>query len=299
MSKTESVRGHAWLLVALVVAWGASWPLVKLGLKTVPPLWYGCLRYAIAAACLFAIAGLRRDWRVPRGGDWRLVGVSGLLQMASYSALTGSALTVLPPGRAAVLAYTTPLWVLPLSAWWLREPISKTGVVGVALGVCGVLAIAAPSIAGPTHGHTLASALLLTASAAWAVSIVYVRSHRFLGSPLSLAPWQALLASGALFFVALLREGAPPRLGTSASLSLAFVGPVATAFAYWAMIVVGRRVAPSTVAMTLLAAPGLGLLFSALTLGEQVGGSLLLGLALIGAGIRCATLPAKPQRSRP
>jgi drug/metabolite transporter (DMT)-like permease len=62
------------------------------------------------------------------------------------------------------------------------------------------------------------------------------------------------------------------------------------------MVDVGRRFSPSTVAVALLATPGMGILFSALALGEPVGGSLLLGLALIGAGIRCATLPVKVAR---
>jgi drug/metabolite transporter (DMT)-like permease len=42
--------------------------------------------------------------------------------------------------------------------------------------------------------------------------------------------------------------------------------------------------------MTLLATPSLGILISALTLGEPVGASLVAGVVLIGAGIRLATI---------
>jgi uncharacterized membrane protein len=41
--------------------------------------------------------------------------------------------------------------------------------------------------------------------------------------------------------------------------------------------------------MALLATPGLGILISALTLGEAVEASLVAGVVLIGAGIRLAT----------
>jgi hypothetical protein len=40
--------------------------------------------------------------------------------------------------------------------------------------------------------------MLLAASAAWAISIVAVRGHRFDASPLTLAPWQMLVAAALL-----------------------------------------------------------------------------------------------------
>jgi hypothetical protein len=46
--------------------------------------------------------------------------------------------------------------------------------------------------------------------------------------------------------------------------------------------------------MALLAAPGLGILISELTLGEQIGVSLTGGAILTGVGIRLATRPGLP-----
>jgi drug/metabolite transporter (DMT)-like permease len=42
-------------------------------------------------------------------------------------------------------------------------------------------------------------------------------------------------------------------------------------------------------AMVLLATPGLGLVISALALGEPLDAPLIVGVALVGAGIRLAT----------
>lgn len=66
--------------------------------------------------------------------------------MAMYSALAALALTVLPPGRASVLAFSTPIWVVPLAAWWLRERALRAALFGTGLGLLGVLAIAAPAL---------------------------------------------------------------------------------------------------------------------------------------------------------
>ena len=284
---------HRPLLVLLIVVWAISWPMVKLGVTDIPPLWYACLRYEIAAVCLFTLVVIRQEFAFPPRPDWRLVAVSGALQMGAYSAPTGLALTVLPPGRASVLAFSTPIWVVPLAAWRLNEPVSWRAISGVGLGLLGVLAIAAPSVHIDGSDHMMAYGMLLGAAAAWAVTIVFVRSHRFTASALSLAPWQMLVAAALLLPVAMIVEGRPPPIGASSVASLAYVGPVATAFAYWAVVEAGRHVRASTISMALLATPSLGILISTLTIGEPVGASLVAGVVLIGTGIRLATMAPK------
>ena len=144
-SRERRHRRHRVLLVLLILSWAISWPLIKVGVATVPPIWYACFRYRIAATCLFAFVAARHEVAFPPRADWPLVAVSGVFQMAAYSALTAFALTILPPGRASVLAFSTPIWVVPLAAWWLRERVSRTALLGTGLGLLGVLAIAAPA----------------------------------------------------------------------------------------------------------------------------------------------------------
>jgi drug/metabolite transporter (DMT)-like permease len=217
------------------------------------------------------------------------VAASGALQMALYAALTGLALTALPPGRASVLAFSTPLWVVPLAAWRLGERIRPRTVAGVALGLAGIAAIAGPSLHARSGAEIAAYALLLGASLAWAVSIVAVRGHRFTASALALAPWQMLVAAALLLPVALAAEGAPPAIGIRGAASLAYVGPVATAFAYWAVVEAGRHFPAATLSMALLATPALGILVSAMWLGEPVGAALVAGALLVAFSIRLAT----------
>jgi drug/metabolite transporter (DMT)-like permease len=209
--------------------------------------------------------------------------------MGCYSALTGLALLLLPPGRAIVLAYSTPLWVLPLAAWRLDERASRTQWFGVAAGLLGILCISMPSLRTGALEGAIAYCMLLAAAAFWAVSIVYVRGHQFAGSTLALAPWQMLVATALLLPLAMATEGLPYPPDTTGVMALAYVGPVATAFAYWAIIEVGRRLRASTVAMALLATPCLGIIVSALALGEMIDPSLIAGAISIAAGIWLST----------
>jgi drug/metabolite transporter (DMT)-like permease len=77
-----------------------------------------------------------------------------------------------------------------------------------------------------------------------------------------------------------------------------YVGPIATAFAYWAMVEVGRHVRATTTSMTLLGVPCVGLLISALTFHEAFDVSFGLGIALVNAGILLTALvPVKSPSS--
>lgn len=286
------------LLLLLILTWAISWPVIKVGVRSIPPIWFACFRYAIATVCMFAFVAARRKLMFPPRPDWPLIVVSGALQMAAYASLIGLALTILPPGRASVLAYSTPIWVVPLAALWLHERLTRTARLGVALGVLGVFTIAAPSFRPDGREQIVAYVMLMGASAAWAISIVFVRAHRFIATALALAPWQMLVSACLLLPIALVAEGSPPALPVSGAAALAYVGPIATAFAYWAVVEVGRHIPASTMSMALLATPGIGIPISAVMLGETIGPSLIAGIILIGTGIRLATRAAAPKPAR-
>ena len=293
---SQSERRAWWLLALLVLTWGASWPIIKVGVTAMPPLWFACVRYLVGTVCLLVIVTLRRELIVPSRSDWKLVIVSGVLQMATYAALTSVALTRLPPGRASILAYSTPVWVVPLSVWWLHEPVTWRGRIGVVAGLVGVVAIATGGPQPNLREYVMPYALLLCAAAAWATSIVFVRAHRFQASPLALAPWQMLVAALLLLACAIGVNGPLGSVNLRGLASLAYVGPVATAFAYWAVVEVGRHIRATTISVTLLAVPTLGLLISAFTFHETLSVSLALGVLLIGAGVSMTTVSSSPIR---
>lgn len=298
MRPPADARGRS-LLLLLVMVWALSWPAIKVGVSAMPPVWFASLRYVVATVCAFGFVAIRGELRPPSPSDWRLVAVSGVLQMATYSALTAVALTRLPPGRASVLAFSTPLWVAPLSAWWLDERFTWRTLGGVGTGLAGVLVIVSPALRHGERSQLACYALLLCAAAAWAVSIVFVRAHRFHSSALALAPWQMLVAVLLLLPMAAVLEGAWPHVPPRALAALSYVGPIATAFAYWAAVEVGRFVRATTMSMVLLAVPGLGLLFSTIALHESINPSLKLGILLIGGGIWIVTNPivVSPRRA--
>ena len=142
---------HRSLLVVLILTWAVSWPVIKVGVSSISPLWYACLRYQIAAVCLFTLVVIRREFVFPTRPDWPLVVVSGVFQMGAYSALTSLALTTLPPGRASVLGgrhlrasamsmalLATPCLGILISALTLGETVGRSLVAGVVMIGAGI-----------------------------------------------------------------------------------------------------------------------------------------------------------------
>ncbi len=105
-------RRTAFVLFGIVVlAWGCNWPVTKILVATVPPLWITALRCWIAFAALAAILGMTGRLILPPRGDAPVILSVALLHMVAFSTLTAAGLAFLPAGKAIVLGYTTPLWV--------------------------------------------------------------------------------------------------------------------------------------------------------------------------------------------
>jgi len=296
-----SPRAAALLLLALVLIWGANWPIMKQGVMLMPPFWFALARFVMGAACLFLLLACLGRLAPPPRRDLPVVLAVGLLQMAGYLALVNLALQWVPAGRSALLAYTTPLWVAPGAALFLGERFTLRRALGLLLGLGGLLVLFNPLDFPWQDGRALAgNALLLAAAFLWSLAILAIRRHRWQAGPLQLAPWQMLLAALALLPLALWREGWPAAdWGWELAWVLAYNGPLATAFCFWASVSLTRGLPAVTVSLGFLGVPAAGVLFSTLAFGEPLPLSLLLGMLLILAGLVAVSLPERRAAKAP
>lgn len=287
------------LLAVVVLVWGANWPIMKIGLREIPPFRFAALRMALGAATLIAIQLGRGALRPPPRGDWAVVASVGLLHMALTVALVNLGLRELGAGRSSVLAFTTPLWVVPGAALLLRERIDARRAAGLALGLGGIAVLFRPGEVDWSSAAALRGNGLLMASAfTWALAILHVRGHRWHATPLDLAPWQMSLAAIVLAALALTLEPAAPWRASPASLAvLAYNGLAATGFAFWAVVTINRGLPASETSLVLLAVPVVGILSAALAIGERPSAGLLTGLALVSAGV-ALTAASEGRRAR-
>jgi len=275
------------LLALLVVIWGANWPIMKIGLGHIQPLWFAAIRLGLGFLTMVIVLLPLGRLRLPPRGDWPVVVSLGLLNMGLFMVLVNLALMVVPAGRSAILAYTTPLWVAPGAALFLGERMSPGRWMGVLLGLGGVVVLFNPlGFDWSDDRAVTGNGLLLLSAVLWAAAIVHVRGHRWQASPLELAPWQLLVALVPVTGLAVLLEGAPRSDGSAELIwAMLYNGTLATAFAFWASVTVNRLLPALTVSLSFLCVPAGGLVFSAMMLGEGLSATNVAGLALIVAGI--------------
>lgn len=288
MSDAVLSRRNALLLLGVVVlAWGFTWVVNKLLLQYMTPIWAAAARSIAGTAALLALGLALRRVAWPVKADIPVILSVGLLHMGAFAALVSLGLQYVSAGRSVVLAYTTPLWVIPAAWLFLGESIGRARQAGLALGMLGLIVIFNP-LAFDWHSRDAlaGNGLILLAALCWATNIVYVRAHRWATPPFELAFWQALLASAVLSAAAYAAEGAPV-VAWSADLAwlLGYAGIFGIAVAYWAAVTVNRALPAGVTSIGLLGVPVFGLLCSAVILQEPVGASLLAGMALIVGGI--------------
>lgn len=284
-----------WLMM-MVVLWGLSWPATQLALVTIPPLWLAAFRFGSAALCLFAFVAMRGGLRLPTRQDLPIVISIGLLQMMTFTGLGMIAMTKTDTSHSVLLAYTTPLWTALLGWALLRERPGRARLLAVLTGIAGVALICSPLETDWSQpGAFMGAGFLLTGAICWSLVILHVRRHRWAAAPLSLAPWQMLLATIPLALVAATLEGAPTGIEWNARLVelLIFIGPVATSACFVIAAEHGRRISPFAMSNFTLGVPLIGVISAVVLLGNRLSPAFLLGLALVMGGMILAGFAAR------
>src|SRR5882757_776032 len=287
-----SRRGALLLFAVIVMAWGLNWTITKTLVQSVPPLWTTAIRSAIATVALAALLFARGEMIVPRRGDLPVIFVTSIFHMVAFSALVAFGLQFAVVGRSIVLGYTTPLWVMPAAWLFLGERMTPSRSLGMAIGLAGLAVMFNPLAFNWADANTLAgSGCILLAALCWAVSIVYVRAHRWISTPFQLVFWQTLLATLVVSALAFLKEGVPHPVWTPQLVGLFFYsGIIGTALAYWAMATVNRSLPAVVTSLGLLATPVVGGASSAMALGEPIDIGLIVAMLLILGGIAFGTI---------
>jgi len=286
------------MLVIVVAAWGLTWPVNKVLLESLSPLWMAALRATIATAALFAISIACRRLVVPRRADMPVVLSITLLHMVGFVVLANVGLELVSTGRTVVLAYTTPLWVTPAARIFLKERLTPRRIIGVLTGIAGLAVLFNPlAFDWGDQRAVLGNLAIVTAAMLWAANIVHIRGHDWHATPFELLPWEMLLATLILVPLAFASSSVPtvPWDARLVALML-YSAVVGAALAYWATAVASLDLPAITTSLGLLATPVLSIVIATLWLGEAVTLSLAVAVLLVLGGIALGTTGARGAR---
>jgi drug/metabolite transporter (DMT)-like permease len=274
------------LLLFLSAMWGGSFPLIKLAVSSLPPLWVAGGRIALGAIALLALMRLR-GMRLPRGrAVWARLAFMGIVGNIAPFALIGWGEIHVPSGVAAILMAMVPTMVVAVAHFHLPdEPLTLGKSMGVALGIAGTLVLIGPSALSGLGSNLAGELAILLATVCYASSALAARG---------LPPLAPASASGAMLLVAapvgllLAALVDPPRtLAPTASslLALVVLGVLCTGFGFVLFFGILSRAGAGFASMNNFLVPPFGVIYGRIGLDERLPVSAFAALGLFLAGL--------------
>jgi drug/metabolite transporter (DMT)-like permease len=286
-----------WVLASLTLAWGFNWTALKVALSEVPPWTFRSLCLGLGSAVLFLALRAGGQRLVLPTGQWTRLWFLAILNITSWNMLIAFGVGMIPSGRAAIVAYTMPVWAVPLSVWLLGERVTGRKLLGLALGLGGLALLLLESFTGLGRAP-LGSLLVLGAAVSWALGTVLQK--RF---PVNLpvgpyTAWIMLLGGVPIFAGALVFEDwhALKQVGVTAWLGTAYNVVIAFAFAHWAWIKIATSVPVSVFSISMLLIPVVGVLSGMLFLGERPTWAEYAALGLVLGALLTVLRPGRAAR---
>jgi drug/metabolite transporter (DMT)-like permease len=268
--QSATLPRQAWIFLAmLTLGWGFNWPIMKVALSEVPPWTFRTLCLLCAAVSLLALARLGgHRLRVPPGA-WLPLSVVALCNITAWSLFSVYGLKLLPAGRAAILAYTMPIWTILLSRWLLGERMTWRRVAGLVLGMTGMLILMGSEVQN-LRAAPVGALFMVAAAVSWAVGTVVFKRYPVAMSALAATGWMMVIGGIPIWICTpLLEPHALHPISFWPALGLAYNMIVAFSVCYWAWQKLVTIAPAGVAALSTLMIPVLGVVSGMLLLGEQ------------------------------
>lgn len=276
-------------LLVLSLIWGLNWIVMKQVVAYVDPFDFTAMRTVLGAAALFGLlAVLGKPWRPGPVAPLMLL---GLLQTGLFSLLIQLAVVYGGAGKAAVITYTMPFWLLLLAWPLLGERVRGAQWAAVAFAALGLGLIIAPAGRVALGAGSL---LPLAAGLIWALSAVLAKriQARTPLDVLSMTAWQMLFGALALCVVTPFLHQRPLLPTPYFFGALAFNALCATASAWLLWLYALRHLSAGVAGLTSLATPALSVALAWWLLGEVPSSAEQAGMVLIVAALGMLSLLA-------
>jgi drug/metabolite transporter (DMT)-like permease len=270
------------LFLALGVAWGIPYLLIKVAVEELSPAQLVLGRTAVAALILVPIAVARGAVR-PLLPQWRWILLFAAVEIAVPWVFLGSAETELPSSTTALLIAAVPLVGVVIAAVTGRaEQLTVVAWLGMASGIIGVAALVGLDVGGSDLGAVAKVGVVV---------VGYALGPAILARPLNGLPGIGIMAAAltvtALAYVpvVLLTDGTPGALPSAkVTWSVIALGVICTAAAFMLLFALVSEVGPVRATTITYLNPAVAVVAGALVLGEQVTVWTIVGFALVVTG---------------
>jgi drug/metabolite transporter (DMT)-like permease len=264
-------------LVAVVFLWGMSFTSTKIILNTgFPPLTIALLRFAVAAAVMFAILRIKEKRTAVSKADLPPLALSGLLGVTFYFFFENRGIRLTTASNASLIIATIPVFTLAADMVFFRHRVPLYKLGGICLSIAGIYALIragrtqAPGTGGSAGGDFAGSLLMLGACFSWVAYIVLSKKFTAGLSGLAVTSYQFMFGTLFLVPLALLERSSWVPMGLGPWLNLLFLSLLCSAAAYFLYLYGLFRLNPTTVSSYINLIPVFGALSGVVVLGERL-----------------------------
>ena len=295
------MRTHYNLINVLIflligILWGLNWPAVKFLLTEIKPLSIRAISFT-AAALVLAIATilLKQPLRLKKN-EAAATAIVGVFLIGGFNVLTAFGQLFIEASKAAIIAYTMPPLTAILATVYLRERLEKTVILALLIAMFGLVTLALEDL-DLLIKNPIGPIIMLCAALCWAIGNVGMKSRTWSLKPLPLTAWFFAFSSLVTWPLALIWEPLWkqnwPSSQVLATLVYHVLGPMVICYILWSVLV--SRLPATVAAVSALTAPVIGVLSSALFLGEAISWQKGIALAAIIFSIALTTVIPKSQ----
>jgi len=287
------------LLAAIGLFWGLNWPAMKIGLTEITVWWFRSISLAGGAFGILAIAWATTGRVLPRRTEVGSLTLCAIFIVLGWHVCTAYGVSMMPAGRASIIAYLMPVFAAVFAVPVLGEPLTRSKILGLALGMAGLAMLIGPDIV-LLQSAPIGALFMVGAAISWGLGTVLFKRIRWSSSIALVTGWQLLIGLVVILPVAIMTEPVPDieALPIRTWIALVYLIALPMIFCQWAYLKVVTIFPAAVAAIGTLAVPVVGTYSSALILGEPVGWSEISALILITAALVVVlVLPATRQRA--
>ena len=170
---------HILSLSFVVILWGSSFAIIKIGVQEIPPITLAFLRFLIAVPFLITFTYLRNRHAFERRilKDWKIFALLGVTGVTLQNLLQNVGLQFTTASNASLIIGANPIFIALLDTLYLKEKATLRLVSGVVLAFSGVVLVIKPT-EWPLHPMMVIGDLLCLCSGfAWACYSVLTRKQ--------------------------------------------------------------------------------------------------------------------------
>jgi drug/metabolite transporter (DMT)-like permease len=287
-------RAQLIALVGLTLMWGINWPMMKIAVLELPPLYVRGITMGLAAVWLmfyFRTRGLRLWPATPR--EWRDIVLLGIPNIFLWHTLSILGVLALPSGRASILGFMFPVWTVALGVLFMGQQLNKRIVIAVIAALLGIGLLISHELTA-LQGKPMGIVWMELGAISWAIGTLWMRRISFTLPVQSLTVWMMLLSSPVILLLASATETWPTwDISPMAWGSLVYAVFVNYGFAQIIWFGMARDLPPATSAMSIMAVPVTGTLFATFMVGEWPHWQDYIAMVCVVAAIAAVLLPSR------